>query len=101
MSSLKRAATQPELPTIAEAGLPGYEFLAWHGLLAPRGTPPAIVALLNERLRKTMDSPQVLLRFQQRGLDVVTNSPEEFSAYLKAELEKWSRVIRERKMKAE
>ena len=101
VSSLQRSPAFPDLATISEAGLPGYEFLTWHGLLAPKGTPPAIIALLNDKVRKTMASPDVSQRFQQRGLDVVTNSPEEFSAYLKSELDKWGRVIRERKIKAE
>jgi tripartite-type tricarboxylate transporter receptor subunit TctC len=89
------------VPTIHEAGLPGFEFHAWHGLLAPKATPPRIVALLNEKLRSAMAAPDQAKRFNDRGLDVVTNSPEEFAAYLKDELQKWGKVIRERKMKAE
>jgi tripartite-type tricarboxylate transporter receptor subunit TctC len=101
VSSLKRAAILPDVPTIAEAGLPGFEFHAWHGLLAPKGTPPRLVALLNEKLRSAMASPDQVKRFQDRGLDVVTNTPEEFAVYLGEELKKWGKVIRERKMKAE
>ena len=101
VSSLKRSPILPEVPTIHEAGLPGFEFHAWHGLLAPKATPPRIVALLNERLRSAMAAPDQAKRFNDRGLDVVTNSPEEFAAYLKDELQKWAKVIRERKMKAE
>ena len=101
VSSLTRSAMAPDLPTIAESGLPGFEFLTWHGLLAPRGTPAAVVTLLNERAKSTMHSREVSQRFQQRGIDVATSSPEGFSAYLKSELAKWSRVIRERKLKSE
>ncbi len=101
VSSLKPSPVLPDVPPIAEAGLPGFEFQAWHGLLAPKGTPPAIVALLNERLRSAMSSADQVKRFQDRGLDVITNSPDEFSAYLKNELEKWGRVIRERNIKAD
>jgi tripartite-type tricarboxylate transporter receptor subunit TctC len=101
VSSLKRAPILPNVPTIAEAGLPGFEFQAWHGLLAPKGTPPKLVALLNEKLRSAMSSPDQVKRFQERGMDVVTNSPEEFAAYLKSEVAKWGRVVRERNMKAE
>lgn len=101
VSSLKRSPILPDVPTIAEAGLPGFEFHAWHGLLAPKGTPPKVVALLNEKLRSAMSSPDQMKRFQDRGLDVVTNSPDEFAAYLKEEQKKWARVIRERNMKAE
>ena len=101
VSSLKRSPVLPDVPPIAEAGLPGFEFHAWHGLLAPKGTPPKLVALLNEKLRSAMSSPEQVKRFQERGLDVVTNSPEEFTAYLKDEVKKWGKLIRERNMKAE
>jgi tripartite-type tricarboxylate transporter receptor subunit TctC len=90
----------PELPTIAET-LPGYEFVTWHGMLAPKGTPRAIVTLLNDAIRKSMRSPDLVQRFEESGLDIVVSSPEEFSAYLKKELDKWGRVIRERGMRAE
>ena len=101
VSSLKRAPILPNVPTIAEAGLPGFEFQAWHGLLAPKGTPPKLVAFLNEKLRSAMSSPDQVKRFQERGMDVITNTPEEFTAYLKSEVAKWGRVVRERNMKAE
>ena len=101
VSSLRRSPVLPDVPPIAEAGLPGFEFHAWHGVLAPKGTPPRLVALLNEKLRSAMSSPDQVKRFQDRGLDVVTNSPEEFAAYLKDEVKKWSMLIRERNMKAE
>jgi tripartite-type tricarboxylate transporter receptor subunit TctC len=91
----------PEIPTIAEAGLPGYEFTAWHGIWAPKGTPRAVVALLNERLKKTMAVPDQVKRFEERGLDIIASSPEEFSAHLQNEYKKWGQVIRERGMKAE
>ena len=101
VSSANRVAAMPDIPTIAEAGLPGYEFVTWHGMLAPKGTPAAIVALLNEKLKKTMTSPDQLRRFEERGLDVIASSPEEFSAHLKSELNKWGRVIKERGMRAD
>jgi len=101
VSSLKRSAALPDTPTVAEAGLPGFEFVAWHGLLAPKGTPPAILAFLNEKLRATVADPAVLQRFEKGGLDAVTGSPQEYAAYLQSEQEKWKRVIRERNIKAE
>jgi tripartite-type tricarboxylate transporter receptor subunit TctC len=101
VSSAKRSAAMPELPTIAEAGLPGYEFVPWHGMVAPRGTPPAIVSLLNDRLKKILAMPDQARRFAELGLDVIASSPEEFSAHLKSELKKWGRVIKERGMRAD
>jgi tripartite-type tricarboxylate transporter receptor subunit TctC len=101
VSSTKRVATMREIPTIAEAGLPGYEFTTWHGILAPAKTPRAIVTLLNDRLKKAMAAPDQAKRFADRGLDVIASTPEEFSAHLAAEHKKWGRVIRERGMRAE
>ena len=101
VSSSKRAATLPEVPTIAEAGLPGYEFTTWHGILAPKATPRPIVALLNERIKKSLSTPDQVKRFQDHGLDVIASSPEEFTAFIAAEYKKWAKVIKERGMKAE
>ena len=101
VSGTKRVPAMPEIPTIAEAGLPGYEFTAWHGIWAPKGTPRAIVGTLNERLRKTMSAPDQVKRFEERGLDIIASTPEEFAAHLQSEYKKWGRVIRERGMKAE
>ena len=101
VSSLIRSPALPDTPPVAEAGLPGFEFVAWHGLLAPKGTPPAIVALLNKKLRATLAEPVVLQRFEKGGVDALTNSPSEFTEYLKKEQDKWRRVIRERNIKAE
>ena len=101
VSGAKRSPAMPDTPTIAEAGLPGYEFVAWHGMVAPRGTPQAIVTLLNDRVRKTLAAPDVARRFAEMGLEIVASSPEEFSAHLKSEMKKWGRVIKERGMRAD
>lgn len=101
VSSSKRAPTLPEVPTIAEAGLPGYDFTTWHGILAPKATPRPIVALLNERLKKSLAAPDQAKHFQDHGLDIVASSPEEFTAFLAAEYKKWGKVIKERGMRAE
>jgi tripartite-type tricarboxylate transporter receptor subunit TctC len=101
VTGAKRSAALPEVPTIAESGVPGYEFVTWHGMLAPRGTPPEIVSLLNDKLKGVLRSPELSARFAQMGLDVIASSPAEFSAHLKSELEKWGRVIRERHLRVE
>jgi tripartite-type tricarboxylate transporter receptor subunit TctC len=101
VTSLTRTAVLPDVPTIAEAGLPGYEFVTWQGLLAPKATPRAIVTLLNERLKKALQMPAEAQRFTDRGLDVIASSPEAFQAHLQSEVVKWGRVVKERGMRAE
>jgi tripartite-type tricarboxylate transporter receptor subunit TctC len=101
VSSLTPSAALPGVPPVAEAGVPGFEFSGWHGVLAPKGTPPAIVELLNRKLRDTLADPVVVARFEKGGLDAVTNSPSEYAEFLGKELEKWRRVIRERNIRAE
>jgi tripartite-type tricarboxylate transporter receptor subunit TctC len=90
----------PEVPTIAET-LPGYEFTTWHGMWAPAKTPRAVVATLNDRLKKAMAAPDQAKRFADRGLDVIASTPEEFAAHVQSEHRKWGKVIKERGMKAE
>jgi tripartite-type tricarboxylate transporter receptor subunit TctC len=101
VTGTRRSAALPEVPTIAESGVPGYEFVTWHGVLAPRGTPGEIVALLNGKLRDVRRSPELSARFAQMGLDVIASTPGEFSAHLKSELEKWGKLIRERRIRVE
>lgn len=101
VTSVKRAAALPQVPTIAEAGVPGYEFTTWHGVLAPRGTPQEIVSLLNAKLVAALHTPALSARFAQMGLDVIASTPEEFAAHLRKESDKWGKVIRERHMRVE
>ena len=101
VTSLKRAAVMPNVPTIAEAGLPGYEFVTWHALVAPRGTPPAIVNTLSEKVRTTVRSKETAQKFATRGLDAIGSTSEELAAHLGSEVQKWARVIKERGMRAE
>jgi tripartite-type tricarboxylate transporter receptor subunit TctC len=99
VTSAKRSAVLPDVPTVAESGLPDYEFVTWHGMLAPKGTPRAIVSLLNQKLKQTLSSADQAQRFEQMGLTIIASSPEEFAAHLKSELDKWGRVIRERNIR--
>jgi tripartite-type tricarboxylate transporter receptor subunit TctC len=100
ISSLKRRASMPDMPTIAEA-MPGYEFLTWHVIMVPKGTPRTIVTVLNERLRKILTVPEQIQQFARNGVDVIASTPEEAGAHLKREMDKWSRVIKERGIRAE
>jgi len=101
VTSTARSPALPDLPTVIEAGVPGYEFLTWHGILAPKGTPKAVVTLLNAELKKILTAPGEAKLWQDRGLDVIASSPEEFATRLAAEQKKWGDVIRKRGIKPE
>jgi tripartite-type tricarboxylate transporter receptor subunit TctC len=101
VTSVKRSATAPDVPTIAESGLPGYEMVAWQGLLAPKGTPPGIVQLLNRETVTIVHQPEVRKQLAAEGGEPVGNSPEEFARWAKAEIAKWTKVVREAGIKAE
>ena len=100
VTSLKRAPQLPDVPAIAET-LPGYEFISWQGLLAPKNTPRAIVTSLSERIKKSLSVTENTRRFNDGGLDIVASTPDEFAAHLKKEIEKWGKVIKERGMRVE
>ncbi len=101
VTGLKRSAVLPDVPTVAEAGIPGYEFNAWHVMLAPKGTPNAIVTLFNDRIKRILRAPDQSRQYEESGLDVVASSPEECAIYLKNEMNKWGKVIKERGMRAD
>ena len=90
----QRARMVPELPTIAEAGMPGYAVTAWFGLLAPAATPHDIVTRISAEVQKGFKTPQMQERFSAMGADPVGNSPEQFAAFLKTEMAKWARVVK-------
>ncbi|MEO7727776.1 MAG: tripartite tricarboxylate transporter substrate binding protein [Burkholderiales bacterium] len=95
ISTLRRTPLLPDMPTINEAGVPGYEVLTWSGICAPARTPQAIVARLNEAIVKGITSNETRGRFAAIGADVVANSPDDYRKFIAAELAKWSRVIKE------
>lgn len=101
VSSLKRSSALPNLPTVAESGLPGFEMVAWHIIVAPAATPPAILRTLNEKVRATLKDPLILERFEKSGMESVYTTPSETSAYLKNEQAKWRRVIAERNIQSQ
>ena len=94
VTSAKRSPAAPELPTVAEAGLPGFEAIAWNGLLAPAGTPRDVLAKVGAELRTAMDQPEVRERFEAQGFAAAYSTPEAFSAFIGAEIEKWGRVVK-------
>jgi tripartite-type tricarboxylate transporter receptor subunit TctC len=97
----KRNPSAPDIPTMAEAGLPGYEFTTWQVLAAPKATPAPIVATLNEKVRAALKTPDAMKRWQDRGLDVIASTPEEMTAHLNSETKKWRVVFKEQRIKAE
>jgi tripartite-type tricarboxylate transporter receptor subunit TctC len=96
-----RSPILPEVSTIAEAGVPGYEAVNWIGIVAPAGTPAAIVAKLHKEISTIQDAPEVQKQFSADGLDVVRMSSAEFGGYMEQEMDKWGRVVKEGGIKAE
>jgi tripartite-type tricarboxylate transporter receptor subunit TctC len=94
VASSKRSSQLPEVPTISEAGVPGFEAENWFGLFVPAQTPKKIVARLNEAIVKTMRSPEVQKQFIALGAEPVGNSPEEFAAFVRRDMEKYAKVVR-------
>ena len=94
ITSGRRSPQLPAVPTVAEAGLPGYEATQWVGLFAPAGTPPEVVARLNAEVNKALAVPELAQSLQQRGLEPRTGTPDDFARVLAAEVQKWTRVIR-------
>jgi tripartite-type tricarboxylate transporter receptor subunit TctC len=94
VTSLKRSAAAPELPTMVEAGYPGFEAVPWFGLMAPAGTSPAIIDKLHRETVKVLTQPDVRKKLEDLGLDVVGNSPAEFAAVIAREIPQWAKVIK-------
>ena len=91
----QRSPTLPEVPTIAEAGLPGYEAVNWWGLLAPAGTPAEVVARLHREVAAIQRAPEIVKRFESEAVDAVQMSTAQFARYIGEETLKWARVVRE------
>jgi tripartite-type tricarboxylate transporter receptor subunit TctC len=94
VTTAKRSVAAPELPTIAEAGLPGYEQSAWHGLLAPAGTPEPVIARLNAEVNKFLRSADVTERFKVQGIDVIGGSPADFAAFIRQDVAKYAKLVK-------
>ena len=101
ITTLKRSASLPDVPTIAESGLPGFDAPAWNGVLVPARTPRTIIAKLHAEIVKDLKLPDVLERITALGFEPVGDTPEEFDVFLKAELAKWAKVARAIGAKAE
>jgi tripartite-type tricarboxylate transporter receptor subunit TctC len=94
VTTLKRTSALPDIPTMDEAGLPGFEATTWHGLVAPAGTPPDIIDTLHRAVVETLKDASVQQKLAALGVDVAPDSPDEFAAYIKAEIPKWAAIIK-------
>src|SRR6202012_1486510 len=94
VTTLQRTPSLPNVPTIDEAGIKGFEATTWHGIVAPAGTPKPIIDVLHAALVETVNDPGVRHSLDELGVDVATDSPEQFAAYIHAEIPKWAAVIK-------
>jgi len=94
VTTAKRTVAAPDLPTIAEAGLPGYEQSAWHGLLAPAGTQDSVIAKLNAEVNRLIRSPDVVERFKVQGIDLIGGTPAEFAAFIRQDVAKYAKLVK-------
>ena len=101
VTSLKRSAAAPEIPTFAESGVPGYEHEPWNGMFGPARMPKAVLAKINAEVVRVLNSPEVRKALEGDGADVVGGTPEQFGAVLKAEIAKWTKVAKAAGIKAE
>ncbi|MBI3531908.1 MAG: tripartite tricarboxylate transporter substrate binding protein [Burkholderiales bacterium] len=95
VTTAKRSPELPNVPTIAEAGVPGYEATSWFGLFAPAGTPPAVITRLNTAIVKVLAQPDVKKKISEQGAEVYSEKPEQFAAFIQKESVKWGKVVRE------
>lgn len=101
VTSPKRSTVMPDLPTVSEAGVAGYEFSAWYGVLAPAATPRAAISTWNAAIVKALRSPEIAERIGREGADVIGSTPAEFGAIIKTEIAKWAKVVKENGLKVE
>jgi len=101
VTGAQRSAPLAEVPTIAEQGFPGVEATAWYGVLAPAGTPKAVIAKLHAELVRILKLPDVTQRLEGLGFEIVASTPEQFAAYVKSEIAKWAKVVKASGAKAD
>jgi tripartite-type tricarboxylate transporter receptor subunit TctC len=95
VTSAQRSPAAPELPTVAEQGLPGYEVVSWFGIIAPAGTPADIVKRLNEDVRRVLVVPEFQERLKDEGGRSLAMTPEEFTAFIRSEAVRWAKIVRD------
>ena len=101
VASAKRSPSLPEVPTVAEAGFPEFDVSSWWGVVAPASTPREVVIRLQTEIHRVIALPEIRAKLAEQGLDIATNTPEQFAAYIKSETAKWAKLIREVGVKPE
>ena len=101
VTTAKRSTAVPDLPTVAESGLPGYEAMPWLGLMGPAGTPAPIVSRIHREVSEILKEPEMQEKFKTWGLDIIGNSPMEFATFLRKDITQWDKVIKTAKIKAD
>ena len=100
VTSAKRSSKLPDTPTVAEQGVAGFDSVAWWGVVAPAGTPTAVIAQMNDELVKALKAPDVAEKLAAQGMDVVGGKPEQLQSFLQAEISRWAKVVKENRIKA-
>jgi tripartite-type tricarboxylate transporter receptor subunit TctC len=101
ITSQSRLPLFPDIPTVNESGVPGYEFNGWVGIVAPAGTPAAIIKILNDSITRAVKSPEIIDKFNKDGAEVIASSPEQFKKLISDEVIQWSKVIKQAGIKAD
>jgi tripartite-type tricarboxylate transporter receptor subunit TctC len=101
ISSAKRFSAAPDIPTVAESGLPGFETGSWQGIVAPAGTPPEVVKKLHATITAILGTPEMKEKLITSGAEIRPQSPEEFGAFIRSEMARWSKVVKESGQKFE
>jgi tripartite-type tricarboxylate transporter receptor subunit TctC len=100
VTGAKRSSRFPDVPTVAEQGIAGFESVAWWGVVAPAGTPPAVVKRMNEELAKALKVPEVAEKLSAQGMDIVSSSPAELQSFVQSEMTRWAKVVKDNKIRA-
>jgi tripartite-type tricarboxylate transporter receptor subunit TctC len=94
VTSLKRASALPDIPTVDETGVPGFEVINWFGVAAPPATPRPLIGRLNTEIKRALAHPDIRTRLASEGSEIVATTPEDFRAFLAKDVEKWARVVK-------
>jgi len=95
ITTMRRSAALPELPAVNEAGVPGYSFTTWYGVLMPAATPPGIIDALHGHIVRALRTPEMAQRFSYEGAEIIASTPAQFAAHIRTEIARWAKVVRE------